>query len=65
MLLIIFWTMLLGPSALGEVCAGTYVRTCECMREKGPNFFFTDRVSLTPNFLSLYEEVPRASLGKV
>ena len=34
-------------------------------KEKGPNFFFTDRVSLTLNFLSLCEQVPPVSSWKV
>ena len=65
MLLIIFWMMLLGPNALGEAGAA---RTCVRVSARGKRgliFFFTDRGSLTPNFSRLYEQVPRASLGKV
>ena len=32
--------------------------------KRGLIFFFTDRVSLTPNFLSLYEQVPARRRGK-
>ena len=62
--------MLLGPSVLGEACACVPERERAYAHERsegkrGLIFFFTDRVSLSPNFLSLCEQVPPVSSWKV
>ena len=63
MLLIIFWMMLLGPSALGEACECA-VCSVRVREGEGPNFFLLIVFPIASIFLGCMSRSPVRHRGK-